>query len=92
MASSGSKLATRKLRVFALGFPKSGTSTLSHALRRAGWREAHCKVGFLDEFIGRLMYRRLYGGVDPLFDLAPFDAVTLCDLMRTSSAGRNSTL
>lgn len=46
-------------RVFALGFPKSGTTTLQRALAATGYSGAHWRVS--EGFVGQLMYEGFHG-------------------------------
>ena len=73
-----------RLRVFNLGLPKSGTTTLGVALGHAGLKVADWRIRkgqtedrrILYGFVGDHMYRGYYGSGDPWDYLAEFDAVT----------------
>lgn len=79
-----------RLRVINLGLPKSGTTTLSEALKRAGLTVADWRVregqsrgdGLLGEFVGRLMYLGYYETGDPLALMDEFDAFTEISVVR----------
>lgn len=66
------------MKLFLIGFPKSGTSTIHTALERSGYRSAHwrCERGF----IGQIIYENYLGGRDPLDTLDAFDALTQADV------------
>lgn len=72
------------LKVINLGLPKSGTTTLGEALKRAGLKVADWKIHqgqsedpeIIHDFVGRLMYRAYYGCGDPLALMHEFDAFT----------------
>ncbi len=75
------------LRVVNLGLPKSGTTTLGEALKRAGMRVADWKIrrGQSETqrgFVGMLMYRGYYNSGDPLEFLHEFNAFTEIDVVR----------
>lgn len=72
------------LVVVNLGLPKSGTTTLAKALRRAGLRVADHRVrghqvanpDLHGAFVGDLLYSGHFSGGDPAARLADFDALT----------------
>lgn len=66
------------MKLFLIGFPKSGTSTIHTALGRSGYRSAHwrCERGF----IGQIIYENYLSGRDPLHSLEAFDAITQADV------------
>lgn len=66
------------MRLFNLGLPKSGTSTLHRTLVEAGLKSAHWEVPGLGH-VGPAIYRRYFEGRDPLADFASFDATTQAD-------------
>jgi hypothetical protein len=53
------------VELFVVGFPKSGTSTLTKALRRAHVRTAHQRIPG-GAFCGELIYEDYRAGRDPL--------------------------
>lgn len=73
-----------RLRVINVGLPKTGTTTLSKALRRAGLSVADWRIrprqtrnpDIAGKHVGRLMYRSYFDTGDPLSLLHEFDAVT----------------
>lgn len=73
------------MKVFLVGMPKSGTSTFHKALHASGYQPVHWVTGN-QRRIGRLMYERLYDGLDPLSDLRKYDAVTQADFISFSES------
>ena len=79
-----------RLRVINLGLPKTGTTTLSRALRRAGlhvadWRIHDRQTGRDDirgKLVGQIMYHDYFASGDPLARLDEFDAVTEMNALR----------
>lgn len=73
-----------RLRVMNLGLPKTGTSTLNRALRRAGMRVADWRIkprqtqntAIHNKHVGNLLYEGYFGTGDPLALLDDFDAIT----------------
>jgi len=53
-------------KLFGCGLPRSGTSTLIYALRRAGWNAAHGRAGTGAEPLGVALLRAFLEGRDPL--------------------------
>ncbi|SLN38626.1 hypothetical protein ROJ8625_01783 [Roseivivax jejudonensis] len=70
--------------ILNLGLPKTGTTTLSHALRSAGLRTADWKLrpaqtddpDLRDVFVGEILYGDYFAHGDPLRRLSGFDAIT----------------
>jgi len=70
--------------IINLGLPKSGTTTLKHALDRAGYTVADHRIKARETpddpadrvFVGALMYEGLYKYGDPLALLKDYDALT----------------
>ncbi|MCP5071980.1 MAG: sulfotransferase family protein [Rhodobacteraceae bacterium] len=85
MAESAANPVERPAKVFNLGLPKSGTTTLAHSLRQAGYRVADWRVRKLG-YVGSVMYYSYFKGLDPLRKLGDFDAFTQMDIVRD---GRN---
>ncbi|WP_280562087.1 sulfotransferase [Chromohalobacter sp. 48-RD10] len=67
-----------KRKVFVVGFPKSGTSTIQKALQSSGYNSAHWQVK--EGFVGELMYRGLEEHDDPWHYLGQYDAITQGDV------------
>ena len=71
-----------RLRVVNLGLPKSGTTTLGKALRRAGLNVADWKIrdgqsendALKDELVGKCLYEGYFATGDPLAAMNEFDA------------------
>lgn len=75
------------LRVINLGLPKSGTTTLGEALKRAGMHVADWKIRpgqseHMRGFVGKLMYHGYYSTGDPLHYLFEFNAFTEIEVVR----------
>lgn len=78
------------LKVINLGLPKSGTTTLGEALKRAGLKVADWRIRpgqtenrqILRSFVGKLMYQGYFESGDPLALMAEFDAFTEIDIVR----------
>lgn len=67
------------MKLFAIGFPKSGTTTLTVALRASGLRTVHWR----DEdriFVGAKIYDGLFTSGDPFAGLSDYDAITQADV------------
>ncbi|SFA71813.1 hypothetical protein SAMN05421688_0335 [Poseidonocella pacifica] len=68
-----------RLRVFNLGLPKSGTTSLGVALKKSGLFVADWKIRdpnhneISGRFVGELLYEGYYSNGDPLEKLGPFD-------------------
>lgn len=78
--SGDNRPAPGKLRkIFVVGFPKSGTSTLQKALQATGYRSAHWQTQS-GEFVGKLMYQGLEEHDDPWHFLSEYDAITQADI------------
>jgi hypothetical protein len=78
------------LRVVNLGLPKSGTTTLAHALRSAGLRVADYRIRkdqsdgdrLRGAFVAPMLYRGYFETGDPGAELQEFDAITEMSLVR----------
>ncbi|PKP73254.1 MAG: sulfotransferase family protein [Alphaproteobacteria bacterium HGW-Alphaproteobacteria-6] len=78
---------TAPLKVINLGLPKSGTTTLGEALKRAGlsvadWKIRPGQAPGLRGFVGKLMYEGYFSSGDPLSLMPGFDAFTEIDIVR----------
>ena len=74
------------MKLFNLGLPKSGTTTLHTALEKAGIKSAHWEfyprmgIGLrAHQFVGANIYRSYLRGADPLAGLKEWDAITQAD-------------
>lgn len=67
------------MRLFVVGFPKSGTSTITAALEASGMNPVHWGDS-KGRFVGQLIYEDALAGRDPLARLKPHDAVTQADV------------
>lgn len=74
------------LRVFGLGLPKSGTSTLQDAFLRSGMKSLHWYTQTVEKFAGNSMYHRWYRGENIMTDFPGFEAVTQPDLITTTTS------
>lgn len=78
------------LRVINLGLPKTGTTTLARALRRAGLRVADHRIrprqtsdtDLHGAYVADLLYRGYYETGDPGAFLKDFDAITEMSVLR----------
>lgn len=78
------------LKVINLGLPKSGTTTLGEALKRAGLNVADWRIRagqskgdrLRKEFVGKLIYDGYFANGDPLSPMPEFDAFTEIDVVR----------
>lgn len=83
-----------RLRIVNLGLPKSGTSTLSRALRVAGFKVADHKIRRMHtdnpdlqkKFVGELIYQGHFRAGDPLDGLDEFDAFCELSLLRDGAS------
>lgn len=79
-----------RLRLVNLALPKTGTTTLTHALRKAGLTVADWKVrrGQTDrpdlrgQHLGKIIYEDYYDSGDPLARLGPFDVINEMSAVR----------
>lgn len=80
------------LRVVNLGLPKTGTTTLARALRKAGFRVADQRIRpkqisdkeLHNQYVADLLYRGYFETGDPGAFLAPFTALTEISLLTPS--------
>jgi len=66
------------MKAFVVGFPKSGTTSIDKALAASGLRSAHWKT--TKGYVGQIIYRNLFAGIDPLAGLENFAAITQADV------------
>ncbi len=79
-----------RMRIVNLGLPKSGTTTLAHALRLSGLRIADYRIrkrqtpdtALHNAFVGDLMYTGYFGSGDPLNGLDLFDGFSEISTLR----------
>lgn len=74
------------LRVFGLGLPKSGTTTLQDSFLKAGLKSLHWHTESVDKYAGNSMYSRWFKGEDIMSDFPDLDAVTQPDLMTKTTS------
>lgn len=67
------------MKVFVVGLPKSGTTTLTDALRRSGHKPLHWRCGLTGNYAGPSIYLEHTAGRDPLGLLKNYDCVTQAD-------------
>ncbi len=78
------------LRVVNLGLPKTGTTTLARALRRAGCKVADHRIrakqtensGLHGAYVADLLYRGYFETGDPIAYLSEFNAITEMSVLR----------
>ena len=68
------------MKLMAIGFPKSGTTSLTRALFKSGVTPVHWRTFKEGHFVGVQMYRALYSGKDPFALLPGVEAVTQADV------------
>lgn len=81
---------SERFRLINLGLPKSGTTTLAHALRVSGLRIADYRIrkrqtpdtALHDKFVGELLYRGYFETGDPLHGLDLFDGFSEISTLR----------
>lgn len=66
------------LRLMLCGFPKSGTTTIHHAMKMAGLRSAHHRREKKGPHLADLMWSDYMAGNDPMRRLYGVEAVTEC--------------
>lgn len=66
------------MKLFVIGFPKSGTTTLNKALDASGMSTLHWRQG--EKFLGKMIYDAYMAGEDPLRDFADIDCITQADV------------
>lgn len=67
------------MKLMVIGFPKSGTTSITAALKASGFRPAHWHDSN-GRFVGALIYKAVFEGRDPFHYLDGFDAVTQADV------------
>jgi len=67
------------MKLMVIGFPKSGTTSLTEALTASGFRSAHWRT-HSGQFVGALIYEAIYRGLDPFALLKPYDSITQADV------------
>lgn len=83
-----------RLRVINLGLPKTGTTTVARALRRACLHTADHRIRagqtkddhLKDEYVANLIYEAYYRTGDPLAYLDEFDAFSEISLLRAGQS------
>jgi hypothetical protein len=67
------------MKLMVIGFPKSGTTSLTQALEASGLKAAHWRLPS-GKYVGHVIYGAVAMGRDPFFHLKRFDAVTQADV------------
>ncbi len=67
------------MKLFVVGFPKSGTTTLTAALEASGMKPVHWADSD-GKFVGQTIYENVLGGRDPFDGLGAYDCVTQADV------------
>jgi hypothetical protein len=67
------------MKLFVVGFPKSGTTTLTHALEASGMKPAHWADAD-GKFVGQTIYENVLSGRDPFAGLEEYDSITQADV------------
>lgn len=84
----------QRLRVINLGLPKTGTTTLAHALRLTGLRVADYRIrrrqtddpALHGAFLAQCLYDGYFHDGDPLAALDPFDAFSEISCLRAGQS------
>ncbi len=66
------------MKLMVIGFPKSGTTSITAALEASGFRPVHW-TDDKNRHVGALIYHATLHGLDPFAHLAGYDAVTQAD-------------
>jgi hypothetical protein len=66
------------MKAFVVGFPKSGTTTLTQALTASGINSAHWRVPA--GFVGKIIYDNIFAGRAPFAGLEDYQAITQADV------------
>jgi hypothetical protein len=82
------------VRLINLGLPKSGTTTLAHALRHLGWRVADHKLRDQDgalispdrPFVAQRIYDAYFSNTPPLSGLTNYDALSEINMLNGNSS------
>ena len=82
--------APARLRIVNLGLPKTGTTTLAHALRLTGLKVADYRIrrrqtkdtALHGSFLGQCLYDGYFNTGDPLHGLSDFDAFSEINCLR----------
>ena len=67
------------MKLMVIGFPKSGTTSITAALEASGLKAAHWQIDG-NRFVGALIYKAVLNGLDPFEHLKDYDAVTQADV------------
>jgi hypothetical protein len=67
------------VKLFVVGFPKSGTTTLTHALEASGFNPVHW-ADSAGKFVGQTIYANVEAGRDLFDGLDEYDSVTQADV------------
>jgi len=67
------------MKLMVIGFPKSGTTSITRALRLSGLKAAHWK-NEQKKYVGSLIYHAVLNREDPLENLREYDAITQPDV------------
>ena len=67
------------MKLMVIGFPKSGTTSLTQALETSGIRSAHWKDD-QSRPVGGLIYHAALNGLDPFAHLQSYEAITQADI------------
>ena len=67
------------MKLMVIGFPKSGTTSLTEALTASGLRTVHWRIP-KKEFVGARIYEAIFRGLDPFALLQNYDAITQADV------------
>jgi hypothetical protein len=74
------------MKAFVVGFPKSGTTTLTRALTESGLNAAHWRVPA--GFVGKIIYDNIFAGREIFAGLEDYQAIAQADVC-LPKAGKN---
>jgi hypothetical protein len=67
------------MKLMVIGFPKSGTTSITEAMNASGLRAAHWQDD-QSRYVGALIYDAVFKGLDPFAHLSGYEAVTQADV------------
>lgn len=68
------------MRLFVIGFPKSGTTSIDFSFFAAGLKTVHWRETDNKRFIGHTIYQNIFAGRDPFASLEQYECITQADV------------